>query len=77
MATSFGARGLPLQSDPGIVLLNSAAEWVAFLRSPGARALRLRRLPAAIAETFAMQSHAKSVQSFVRDAMRRVGPLTA
>lgn len=77
LATSFGARGLPLQSDPGIVLLNSAAEWVAFLRSPGARALRLRRLPAAIAETFAMQSHAKSVQSFVRDAMRRVGPLTA
>ncbi len=71
LATSFGARGLSLQSDPGIVLLDGAAEWVSFLCSPAARALRSRRVAESISDTLAMQSHAEPVQSFVLDVMQR------
>ena len=70
LGSSFGARGLPLKSDPGIVILDSADEWVSFLCSPAARALRSRSVPAAIAHAFAMETHAQSVQGFVRDVMR-------
>ena len=71
LASSFGARGLPLKPDPGIVLLDRADEWVSFLCSSAARALRARSLPASMAEAFSMDSHSEPVQGFVRDVMKR------
>ena len=71
LATSFAARGLPLEPDPSVVLLDRADEWVSFLLSPAARELRARRLPARMANAFAMESHVQSVQGFVQSAIAR------
>ena len=71
LATSFGATGLPLESDPGIVVLDRAEEWVSFLRSPAACALRSRRLPASVADAFAMASHVERAHSFIQDVIQR------
>ncbi len=71
LASSFGARGLPLKPDAGIVLLDNAQEWVAFLCSPAARVLRAQILPAALSEQLSMDSHRESVHRFVQNVIKR------
>lgn len=70
LASSFAARGLPLKPDLSIILLDHAEEWVRFLRSPAARALRSRRLPASLAEAFRMEVHVEPVQTFIREVLQ-------
>lgn len=62
LSSTFAARGLPLKPDPNIVLLDHAAEWIEFLRSPKARALRFDTLRASLAEPFRMETHIVPVQ---------------
>jgi len=70
LANSFAARGLALASDPSIVLLDHAEEWVRFLRSPAALELRSRRVPVSLASTFRLESHTESVQTFIHDVIQ-------
>jgi len=69
LASSFAARGLPLERDPGIVLLDSTDQWIEFLRSPAALALGSRSLPHSIGDAFAMQPQITRVQTFVQRVM--------
>lgn len=71
VASSFTARGVPLEPQPSIVLLDRAEDWIRFLRSPAAQELRLRRGPSPMARTFALESHVEPVQAFIREAARR------
>lgn len=70
LASSFAARGLPLKPDPSIILLDHAEEWVRFLRSPAAQALRSRRVPAPLAEAFRMEVHVEPVRTFIREVIQ-------
>jgi hypothetical protein len=76
VASAFAARGLPLKPDPGIVLLDRAEDWVGFLRSPAAQAMRSRRVAPDLAGAFAAGTHAQAVQAFFREALQAAG-LTA
>jgi hypothetical protein len=82
LATCRAARGLCLDHDPAIVLLDHQEEWVAFLNSPAARALAAQRISAKVAGTFAMENHAKALQEFVQGVLfgsrgiGRSGPLS-
>lgn len=74
LATSFAVRGLSLEPDPGIVLLDGADDWVRFLRSGAARELGTRGVPRAVAEQFALGTHLARVHAFVREAWK-LGPV--
>jgi hypothetical protein len=71
LATHRAARGLCLDHDPAIVLLDQQEEWVAFFNSPAARALAAKRISAKVAGTFAMENHAKALQKFVQGVLFR------
>lgn len=73
VASSFAARGVPLEPHPSIVLLDRAEDWIRFLRSPAAQELPLRRGPAPMARAFALESHVGPVHAFVKEAARRRG----
>jgi len=66
LASTFAARGLPLKPDPCLILLDSAAEWINFLRSPAAPALRSQRIHPSLAEAFAVAAHLEPVQAYFR-----------
>ena len=72
LARPFATRGLPLDPDPAIVTLESAADWVLFLSSSKARDLAARRVSSAIAERFAAAGHAAAVHDFVGRAAARL-----
>jgi hypothetical protein len=69
LATHHAARGLCLDHDPAIVLLDHQEEWVAFFNSSAARALAAKRISAKVASTFAMENHAKALQMFVQGVL--------
>jgi len=69
VATPFAARGLPLEQDPGIVLLDNAEEWVGFLNSSAALELRSRFLPTHIADAFAMRLQTTRIHEFVQNSV--------
>jgi len=71
LTTSFGAKGLPLATDPGIVILDTAEGWTSFLSSDAARQFGSQRVSVAIASQFAMDSHADEFQTFIRTAIER------
>jgi glycosyltransferase involved in cell wall biosynthesis len=73
VASSFAARGVPLEPHPSIVLLEGAEDWIRFLRSPAAQELSRRRGPSPLARTFALESHVAPVQAFISEAARRRG----
>jgi hypothetical protein len=68
LARRFAIRGLDLPRSDSLVTLESAAEWIDLLRSPAARALAARRVPAAIADRFRTDAHAAAVQAFAASA---------
>jgi hypothetical protein len=69
LATPRAARGLPLASDPAIVLLEGPQQWVDFLNSRAARVLGSRRVSAAVAETFSPKSHREAFQRFIKSVV--------
>jgi hypothetical protein len=71
VASSFAARGVPVEPHPSIILLDRAEDWIRFLHSPAARALPLRRGPAPMTRAFALESHVEPVHAFVKEVARR------
>lgn len=69
LSTSFGARGLPLQPDPGIVLLDRAEDWIRFLCSPQAQKLRMQRVPEHCARPFTMERNTAGVHDFLAEIL--------
>jgi hypothetical protein len=70
VATSFAARGLPLEPHPSIVLLDGAEGWIRFLRSRDADALHRCRGPAPAAKAFAIDAHVARVHELVHRVVR-------
>ena len=70
LASTFAARGLPIQPDPGIVLLDHPGEWIDFLTSERARELQNRDLPASLARPFSIQLQIEPTQTFFRDIIQ-------
>jgi len=66
LANRHATRGLPLDSDPAIVLAEDPAEWIEFLNSTAAGDLAERRVSHAIASRFAVESYAAVLQDLVR-----------
>ncbi len=67
LSTSFGARGLPLQPDPGIVLLDRAEDWIEFLGSPQARELREHSVSEHCAKPFTVERNATAMHGFLTE----------
>ena len=65
LSTSFGARGLPLQPDPGVVCLDDAGEWIRFLSSPAARSLRTHRVSESCAVPFQVETNTGELHRFL------------
>ena len=65
LTTSFGAKGLPLPSYPGIMVLDGASNWIDFLASDAARRFGSARVSEKVANLFAMDTHADRVQNFI------------
>lgn len=69
VATRHAARGLPLDLDPAIVLLDDPGEWVDFLNSTNARDLAGSMVSESTASRFALSSHRDVLQQFVKDVI--------
>lgn len=70
LTTSFGVRGLPLESDPGIVVLDRASDWVRFLATTQASRLRTHALATSVADAFAAPAHAGALDAFLRAILK-------
>jgi hypothetical protein len=66
LATTFAARGLPLERNSSLVMLDRAEEWVDFLRSSAAWEFRSQKVPRHVRKAFAAESHIGAVQNFIR-----------
>ncbi len=69
LATRYATRGLPVEPDSAIVLLETASEWIAFLNSGAARELyRLSPSPQIIAR-FLPESHIDRFSHFLETVL--------
>jgi glycosyltransferase involved in cell wall biosynthesis len=64
LTTGFATRGLPLGSDPGLIV-REETEWVTCLNTVDVSALRRRRIAEDLSRTFTFQAHRDRVQSFL------------
>ena len=64
LGTYFSVRGLPLDPDPSIVLLDRPEDWIEFLNS-GAEALAGRTIPRIIADRFAADTYRRRLSEFL------------
>lgn len=71
LASSFAARGLPLEPDPGVLLLDTAEEWVEFLSSAAVWRFGCRRVAPRVADSFTLDSHLAPVQTFIDEVMEK------
>ncbi len=69
LGTHFSARGLPLDPDPSIVLLDGAGEWIEFLNTD-ARCLAGRTVSDFIADRFRADRYASALSEFVSGSIR-------
>jgi hypothetical protein len=70
LANRHAARGLPLGSDPAIVLADDPAEWIEFLNSAAAIELAERKVSAKTASKFAVESYSAVLQDLVRTSIQ-------
>ena len=73
LATPQAVGSLACASGPGIVVLDGAENWAAFLDSPGAEQLADQIPSEELCEQFSVEQHSGALQRFVRDAMREAG----
>ncbi len=66
LATSYAGRGLPLIADDAVRYLDSAREWVEFLRSDAAEKLAASRPRDATRMTFADATYKPAVAAFLQ-----------
>lgn len=71
LSTPFGARGLPLRPDPGIVVLDRPDDWAGFLASADALRLREHDIASCCADAFAAASHVAALDAFLAGATPR------
>jgi hypothetical protein len=71
LATKYAARGLPLDPDPAIVLLDSPEDWAEFLNSRAARDLRWLNPSPGNVSRFQPENHVDAVSRFVRPLLRQ------
>lgn len=65
LATTFAIRGLPIQTDPCLTVLDGEREWSEFLSSPSAAELRHRRISPLLANRFAAKQYINLVHQFL------------
>ncbi len=69
LATGYAARGLALDDDPAIMLLDRARDWVEFLNSSAATRLVSRRPSTKAAATFSIETHKDALHRFVQGVL--------
>ncbi len=70
LATTQAVGGLACASEPGLVVLDDAKDWAAFLDSSGAERLADQLPSAQLCGQFSIEEHSGALQRFVRDIMR-------
>jgi hypothetical protein len=70
LATRHAARGLALDEDAALVLLDEAGEWIEFLNSPAALRLAEQQVAEKTAAGFSMEIQRARLQQFVQGAVR-------
>lgn len=65
LAATQAVRGIALQEDPAIVLLDGCRSWIDFLNSTAVRDLASRRVSEKVASVFSVDTHKDALQSFV------------
>lgn len=75
LASSFSKRGLRLDPDPGIILLDEPEEWVDFLNSVNVHRLREQKISVSLSNLFSAKLHIESVQSFVQEVVQNSSPI--
>ena len=70
LATAQAVGGLACVSGPGLVVIDDAEDWAAFLDSPGAEQLADQMPSEELCEQFSVEQHSGALQRFVRDTMR-------
>jgi glycosyltransferase involved in cell wall biosynthesis len=70
LATTQAVGGLACVSGPGLVVIDDAEDWAAFLDSPGAEQLADQMPSEELCEQFSVDQHSGALQRFVRDTMR-------
>lgn len=70
VGSPFSVRGLPLDPDPSIVLLDGPREWIEFLNTHGTE-MGSRAVPFPISKRFSLRHRARDVSDFVLDAVFR------
>jgi hypothetical protein len=73
LATRHALRGLTVDEDPALVLLDEPREWIEFLNSPAAGSLAERQVSEKTAARFAMDPQKENFQQFIRGALARGG----
>jgi glycosyltransferase involved in cell wall biosynthesis len=77
LATTQAVSGLASVSGPGIVVIDDAEDWAAFLDSPGAEQLADQMPSEELCEQFSVEQHSGALQRFVRGTMREAGSRVA
>ncbi|THJ19618.1 MAG: glycosyltransferase family 4 protein [Nitrospira sp. CG24D] len=77
LATTQAVGGLACASGPGIVVLDDAEDWAAFLDSPGAEQLADQMPSEQLCEQFSVEQYSGALHRFVRDTMREAGSCVA
>lgn len=70
LATTQAVGGLACAFGSGLVVLDEAEDWAAFLDSPRAEQLADQRPSDHLCEQFSVEQHSGVLQRFVRDTMR-------
>lgn len=68
LTTPFGSRGVELSQADGVMTLDSAEEWIHFLRSSAARTFRTQPVPESISRLFTIEPYVTPLQRFVQEA---------
>jgi hypothetical protein len=69
LTTRLATRGLPLASDPSLVVLDSAREWVEFLQSDRVREVMARRIAPILGLPFTVEAQLEHAQRFVLETV--------
>ncbi|NOS77589.1 MAG: glycosyltransferase family 4 protein [Nitrospira sp.] len=77
LATTQAVGGFACASGPGLVVIDGAENWAAFLDSPGAEQLADQIPSEELCEQFSVDQHSGALQQFVRDTMREAGSRNA
>jgi len=73
LATNFATRGLPLQNDPCLIILDHEGDWSEFLASQAATELRSRRVSPQLSNRFAVAGHLDTVHQFLTGTLATDG----